>query len=159
MITQVETVTDDTFEYVVDLQNKNRNSVGFLPFEALRQYQKVGRLWLERENDEPCGYLAISRWTGRVTNRSPEELRVIQTCIQYDARRTEHGRSLVERAIELAVRSNLAAVTCWCASDLDANQFWAAMGFRRDGTRMAGRRRRRGATHIHWRYEILPSLF
>lgn len=137
-------MSDDDIEqrvkYAADLMRKNYEAVGFLPVPRLRHYAQVGQLWLQYENDEPCGYLVFG-------NGWPV-LKVYQCCIQTDARRAEHASALVRALVALAEDRGCLAVALWCAEDLEANVFWRAMGFVAEGTRDNGNRR--GRKHIRW---------
>ena len=50
---------ENAVKYAADLMRKNYEAVGFLPIPRLLGYAKAGQLWLQYENDEPCGYLAF----------------------------------------------------------------------------------------------------
>lgn len=144
---------DQALRYVTDLMAKNYEAVGFLPAPRIEQYARAGQLWLQQENDEPCGYLIFGRgWP---------TLRVYQTCIQVDARNLDHATALVGRLIQTAEREGYEAISLHCADDLEANAFWAAMGFQFGGTRDNGNRR--GRLHNKWVYwlsaPLQPNLF
>ena len=140
--------TDSAVEYAADLMRKNYPAVGFLPTPRLDYYAQHDQLWIQYENDDPCGYLVFGAgWP---------ILRVYQCCIQTDARRSQHAGILINALLEVAKAKNCSAVSLWCASDLEANVFWEAMGFRNNGTREGGQRR--GRIHINWVY-WLSDLF
>lgn len=112
---------DDAVKYAVMLMRKNTDALGFIPRNRLREYHRSGRLLIEFENDEPCGYLAfgISRGTARIH----------QACIQFDARRRLHGLALVERLYRIAAGAGCSLITLRCRHDLPANEFWRIAGF------------------------------
>ncbi len=126
--------------YIRDLMAKNYEAVGFLPVPRLEEYAARGQVLVQRENDEPCGYLAFG-------NGWPV-LKVYQCCIQTDARRVAHATELVNRLIGIARDRNCMAISLWCADDLDSNGFWRAMGFQFGGQRDNGNRR--GRKHNKW---------
>jgi L-amino acid N-acyltransferase YncA len=70
-------------------------------------------------------------------------LKVYQACIQYDARRREHGLTLVARLIQRAERTGHSMISLWCADDLEANAFWRSAGFVYGGQKDGGMRRGR----------------
>jgi hypothetical protein len=79
----------DLLAYVVSLQAKNSNELGFLPACVFERGADDRRLFLGLLDGEPCGYiLAGSGYQG--------VLRRWQVCIQYDARRRLYGAMLVE---------------------------------------------------------------
>jgi len=135
-------------KYAESLMRSNYEAVGFLPTPRLSAYHDAGQLWLQCENDDPCGYLIYG-------NGWPV-LKVYQCCIQVDARRREHAAALVRRLIGLGEARNCSSISLWCADDLDANDFWRAMGFALVGQRDNGNRR--GRLHNHWVLWLPSSL-
>ena len=146
-------------KYADCLMRQNLNSLGFLPFDALEKAAETGRLFIQSENGEPCGYCVIGPLLPTV--------RIYQACIQYDVRRWKHGLALVGRIIERAKLAGCDAVSLWCASDLDANLFWKGAGFNQIGTRNGGcgeRAQRLSAgrpyrQHNHWCLDLTPTLW
>jgi GNAT superfamily N-acetyltransferase len=132
--------------YVVDLAKKHTDAIGFIPRPRLERYAECGQMALEYENGEPCGFL--------VWGNGWPVLKIYQACIQYDARRLEHGAALVARVEREAVRRGCSAVSLWCASDLEANLFWDAVGYRAAATKQGGERR--GRKLIRW-VKALPQ--
>lgn len=102
--------------YVRDLMEKNYEAVGFIPNPRLDQYAGRGQILVQYENGDPCGYLAFG-------NGWPV-LKVYQCCIQVDARRVAQATGLVKRLIDIARQRNCAAISLWCADDLESNGFW-----------------------------------
>ena len=142
-------------DFVVSLMEKNYESLGFLPRPKLEEYAQRGQVLLELENDEPCGYLVYGNGWPR--------LRIYQACIQYDARRREHGISLVTKLVRVADERRCEMITLWCADDLDANAFWKVAGFSFGGQREGGMKR--GRKHNLWvmrlqtcQLELQPNL-
>lgn len=130
--------------YVESLMAQNYESVGFLPRPKLEDYLTRGQVLIESENGDPCGYLVYGNGWPR--------LRVYQACIQYDARRREHGMNLVARLIRCAAERGCEMISLWCAEDLDANTFWKAAGFAFGGQRDVGNRR--GRKHNLWTMKL-----
>jgi L-amino acid N-acyltransferase YncA len=83
--------------------------------------------------------------------------KVYQACIQYDARRREHGLSLVATLVRKATEAGFGAIALWCADDLESNDFWRSAGFRWAGMREGGKRR--GRKHNRWVMPLQPLLF
>lgn len=127
-------------QYVVSLMEKNYEAVGFIPRPRLSYYAEQGQLLMETENQDLCGYLVFGAGFPR--------LRIYQACIQYDARRREHGLNLVKRLILTALDRGAEMISLWCADDLEANTFWKEAGFTLSGKREGGRKR--GRNHNLW---------
>lgn len=135
-----DTPTPGHLAYVIALARRYTPALGFLPRPRLEQYARQGRLWLATEAGDPCGYLVLG-------NGWPV-LNLYQVCIQEDAQRRTHGSALLARALRYAQAQGYAALGCWCAEDLEANQFWHANGFQRAGMRRRPNRRQRA--HVRW---------
>lgn len=113
------------YSFVVDLQNKFAWALGFLPHVALRAYVDMGGVTIAQDNDQHAGYLL-----GRERLRCAPHVRPIyQAAVCMDVQRRHLGLELVERTAAAAVAAGQSIVQCWCRTDLDANQFWAAAGF------------------------------
>ena len=103
---------------------------------------------VEFENGHPCGYL--------IHGNGDPWMKIYQACIQYDARRREHGLELVKRLFYKACFLGRKGISLWCATDLDANEFWRDAGFHLVGTRAGGERRHR--VHNLWVKVGVPLL-
>jgi GNAT superfamily N-acetyltransferase len=116
--------------YCIDLANRNRTALGFIPRARFADRIDLGQVHPHFENDDLCGYILVGR--------SRDWLHVHQVCIQDDARRLEHGRSLVALAQGIARRGGCQGLSLRCATDLPSNAFWAALGFERVATVAGG---------------------
>ena len=119
--------------YAEHLHRRNSEALGFIPRSRIEDYAEKGQVWLTTENDEPCGYIVFGIG-GRM-------LRVYQACIQYDARRRQHGLDLVQRLVSKATSDGFDGVTLRCRDGLEANEFWRSVGFRFMGQVKGGARR------------------
>lgn len=129
MIDPIRIATLKDLNYVLALQRKFSNQLGFLPRAALEGYLDNGRVTIVQENDEPAGYIL-----GRPALRWMALLRPItQAAIQYDAQRRHLGELLVARAEAEARDFGQAAIQVMCREGIDANAFWAAVGFQKIG--------------------------
>lgn len=131
--------------YVDSLMRKNSEALGFLPLSALDKYAAAGNVWLQYENDEPCGYL--------VFGYGYPVCKVVQCCIQADARRRDGASRLIEALVSRCNAAGYSAISLRCADDLEANGFWQAMGFVFTGQELGGQRR--GRRINRW---VLPLL-
>ena len=118
--------------YVVALQKRNHEALGFIPRAALSEKIDLGRIWLTCENGEPAGYLHHG-------SLAVPEVRIFQAAVQYDARRRHHGLALVADLVERAREAGAQGISLRCLDFLDANDFWTAAGFERIGTEPGAR--------------------
>lgn len=132
---------------MVSLMRANRESVGGLPVPAIEERLARGTLQISTENEDPAGYFLYD-----YRNR---EIRGLQACIQYDARRRYLGEQLVRSVME--AHPNAETISLRCAADLEANLFWRDQGFTCVGTVPGGRRR--GRTINCWTRWLEPRLF
>lgn len=141
---------DAAVKYADDLARKNSEALSFIPRPMIEAYARRGQLMLSLENDEPCGFL--------IHGENWPQIRIYQACIQYDARRREHGMALVAALAAKARERGCHDIRLWCADDLDSNEFWRAAGFEYCAQRRGGRRR--GRKHNLWalRLQELPLL-
>lgn len=139
------TVTGSLVSYVDSLAKKNSEALSFIPRPRLEQYAERGQIIIAKENDEPAGFL--------IFGRGETETRIYQACVQYDARRRQHGLDMVEELAGIATRASKECLRLWCASDLEANEFWRLAGFQKAGTREGGQRSAR--EHILWRRKLI----
>jgi hypothetical protein len=142
----------DILKYVVHLQKKNSDELGFLPRTAFERAVEAGQLFLGLLNGEPCGYIfAGSGYKG--------VLRRWQACIQYDARRRFYGGLLVSAVEKYGETLGCTQSEVRCASDLEANLFWVSMGYKLTGIEKAGESRKYRRSHINlWGKDLSPSV-
>lgn len=119
----VTAATPRDLPYVVALQKRHADALGFIPRLALEQKIELGRIRLARENGEPAGFLHHG-------SLARPEVRVFQAAIQYDARRRRMGLALVDDLVRRATDAGARGVSLRCLSFLEANEFWDAAGFR-----------------------------
>lgn len=150
--------TDGDFKFIVSLQKANSKSVGFLTYTALCEYFDRRQVWVSRENGDPCGYLLFGSNRCVRPVRDPGVMKIVQACIQYDARRVKHATELVQRLERKAVCEGYERISLWCAEDLEANVFWELMGFNCIGTRIGGVSRGTSRMHNRW-VKVLPRPF
>lgn len=118
--------TQADLAFVLDLQRKHSNALGFLPRAAIDWYLLNDRVRLATENGEPAGYVL-----GRPAYRWAPLMRPItQAAVAMDAQRRHIGLSLVARVCEEAAAAGQIGVQSMCAEGLDANHFWLAAGFK-----------------------------
>jgi ribosomal protein S18 acetylase RimI-like enzyme len=111
--------------FVLSLQRRFSNELGFLPSAAIDWYISHGRVTLSDVNDQDAGYLL-----GRAALRSQPWTRPLtQTAVCMDAQRRDTGRSLVEQAAVDATAAGQHLLQAWCRIDIPAMAFWRSIGF------------------------------
>ena len=132
--------------YVVDLQRKWSNAVGFLPASALDRYIENGQCLLIRENDVPAGYLI---WTAR---KRDGLVRVIQVAVDPDLLRTTLGTKVMRHLERAAIRAECSIIRLKTRSDLNANLVWPTLGMA--PTAYIVRPSQRGLPLIEWTRQL-----
>lgn len=133
-------------KYIISLSKKFTNQIGFIPKPRIETDFEKGRFLIERENDEPCGFLYCGN--------GKKNLVILQAAIQYDAQRRTHGLNLVKRLILYAEAKGFETISCKCADDLEANEFWKSCGFVWSG--ISEHESKRGRRKITWVF-YLPN--
>src|SRR4051794_2286503 len=108
--------------YVVHLQKRHADALGFLPRAALAEKIGRGQVWLSLENGEPAGFLHHG-------SLAVPEVRIFQAAVQYDARRRHLGLALVQSLAASAGGGGARGISVRCLAFPDPNRFWGAGGF------------------------------
>lgn len=115
---------EEAVAFATRLARTERETIGFLPAPRVRQLAGAGGLELQRENGEACGFLLTSR-----SRSQPHVSLILQACVCVDARRRQHALEAVDRLAARAARTGATILQAKCATDLEAQLFWAAAGF------------------------------
>lgn len=134
--------------YLVHLQAKWTNNLGFLPRCALERYIDNRQVLTVLENNEPAGYLI---WTFRKDGI----VRIPQVAIDPELLRTTLGTKVMNHIRRAAVAGHCSIIRLKSRSDLKANQFWPGLGFRVTG--VIARPSTRGLPLIEWTNELIPA--
>ena len=113
-------------KFIEHLSNRFNHAVGFIPRIALVnriEGRAGGGVLLARVNKQEGGFL---HYGSMIHN----ECRIFQAAIDYDLQRQHHGLTLVNDFIERADDAGVRLITLRCRTDLNANRFWQAAGFR-----------------------------
>lgn len=126
-------------DFICGLMRKNTDSVGFITRPTVEQrFVPRGHYVIQRDRfRRPIGYLIH----GPV--HPDGHLQIHQACIELDRRSRHFGQVAVETLIERAVRRGARTITLRCARDLEAVNFWLALGFVPYAIERGGARRRR----------------
>jgi N-acetylglutamate synthase-like GNAT family acetyltransferase len=148
----VRTASIEDLKFVIALQKKFSNQLGFVPRQGLEWYLQAGRVSFVFENDCPAGYIL-----GRDSFRWCIAMRPItQAAIAFDAQRRRHGLALVAAEETAAREAGQVALQAMCRSDLEANDFWIAAGFEEIGRYNPKTARRK--TMICWRKRLITAV-
>lgn len=125
-------------------QRQDSSALGFLPLVTLERY--ADRNWIQtaRINGELVAYV--------VFGIHKEGLKIYQVWTVRDARRMTAAAAVIAAAEAAAIACNKKRSSAWVAEDLEAVNFWSALGYRNTGMRTGGRARRR--IHLHFERDL-----
>jgi N-acetylglutamate synthase-like GNAT family acetyltransferase len=118
--------TPADLKFVDWLQHKFSRSLGFLPNAALEVNLAKGNVTLARENEDNAGYLLVRP----VLSWQPKLASIVQAAVCMDAQRRHLGLALLLKIEEEARARGQLGLQANCAIGVDANEFWAAAGFK-----------------------------
>lgn len=127
---EIINATIPDIKYIDWLRSKEFNSIGFIPkvrYEMEITGERGGDIILAKENNDLVGFAYI-------TYGPPYSAKIQQIAIQEDARRMERATALIDEVSTRAKRRGCAEIGCRCAEDLEANNFWLALGFEQVST-------------------------
>lgn len=136
--------------YLDHLQLTHRSQLGFLPRVAQLGYLTTRRVLLLAVNDSPAGFLLWRKTRHPDPRLTRLGLQIVQICVEPGLRRLLHATLLLDSLESQPALARSTYTRCWCASDLPANGFWSALGFRNDLTRDSTQAGRTLRTHHHW---------
>jgi N-acetylglutamate synthase-like GNAT family acetyltransferase len=117
-LTVIRQATMGDVPYIDGLRRKESESLSFLPLSAYeREIEDGGKVIVAEEGGDLVGFLYATHNKGVA--------RVHQVAIQEDARRMARAALLVKAA----QKDTDWLISLRCASDLDAVDFWSALGF------------------------------
>lgn len=107
---------------VVNIADRNREELGFLPRSAYFEMAENGKLWIavSKDTSDIVGFLLFG---GRRPN-----LKVTQLYVEQRSRSNGIGSTLIRNLKDFALEQNWSTLSARVASDLDANTFWAKHG-------------------------------
>ena len=135
--------------YVDSLQKKNAEALSFYPKQVFEREIEKRRVFLGMLNGEPCGYLYVGA--------QRRDVKIHQVCVEYDARRRLYASKIVSVMEQYAEEGRASSITLRCGFDLDANDFWQAMGYQCIAHKQGGARRMR-VINV-WRKQLQQELF
>lgn len=117
--------------FYADLAGRSRAQLGWIPPVVIERRMRRGELIFVAENGVPAGFLLTHL-------RRDGIARIHQAAIDYNARRRQLGTRLVRAFERDATASGAHHVALYCRDDLEANAFWASIGYNRRGSRRGG---------------------
>jgi GNAT superfamily N-acetyltransferase len=143
----------DDIAFILGLMKQNTDEVGFIPSTTVSsRYIAEERYIIQRDRrGRQVGYILHGKPTAGGV------LTVAQAVVEVDHRDKGFGQMEAMRLIERAKKANARAVKLRCASDLDANAFWLAMGFEHTNTLTPENRRQRAINA--YLMDLWPTLF
>jgi ribosomal protein S18 acetylase RimI-like enzyme len=143
--------------FVESEQKKNRESLGFLPRQAIATYAEHRQIIPATANGQLVSYcILFDGQPGARPKRDPYDLRIYQLCTDFDARRLAHATHLMNQVYEHAIATGFRRIRLFCADDLPANDFWNTIGFTTNETRPGGWNRQR--VHNLWVLNLPTQL-
>jgi N-acetylglutamate synthase-like GNAT family acetyltransferase len=146
---QTRTAGNDDLPFVLHLQRRFSNELGFVPAAGIACYLEMGCIQLATENDDAAGYVLCRP----PSSRESHVAKIVQTAVSFDARRRAHGLALIDRACATAVTAGASIVQACVRWDLAANAFFAAAGFTAVALRSAPTAR--DQEHVVWRRPLV----
>ncbi len=148
----IEAVSPGSPQYqrVIELGNANSATLGFLPYEAIKQAADEGRVLAFVEDGEVKGYALYGK---RVRTG---DISLTHLCVDKDQRGLGIARELVEGIVERNLHR--AGIRLSCRKDYAANDMWPKLGFTRWGEK-PGRSRAGHLLVTWWRPIAAQTLF
>ena len=119
----VHIATEADLSFVLDLQRRWSNALGFLPRCCHERYIAAKHVLIVRENGLSAGFCNFT-----VTPRGL--VRLPQVAVHHDLLRASIGSKLLAAITTAARRGHCEAIRLTSRSDLECNLFWPTAGFR-----------------------------
>lgn len=119
----VRTATTADLAFVIDMQRRWSNALGFLPKCCHERYIDAGHVLVVTHNGQDAGFLNFT-----VTPKGL--VRLPQVAIHADLLRSSIGTLLLRQLTAAARRGHCEAIRLTSRSDLGCNLFWPTAGFR-----------------------------
>jgi len=126
---KVRRATLGDLAYIDALRKREGRAIGFIPmqrYEMEIRGERKGSLLVVEDDGQPTGFIYATH-SGRGATH------IQQVAIQEDARRMERATALVNGALADGLQRATWLLSCRVADDLEANDFWAALGFTHTG--------------------------
>lgn len=109
--------------YLIHLQKKWSNNLGFLPKTALQRYLRNQQALVVHKNGEPAGYLL---WD---YSKRDNLIKIPQVAIEASLLRTGIGTLVMKQLETAATNSSCTVLRLRSRTDLEANNLWPTLGW------------------------------
>ena len=117
---EIAPLAPEDLKSVDELMKQNSGTLGFLPFEALKDHQQKGCIIGAKTNvGELVGYILYGK--------NDDQFRIAQLCVSDKHRKKGIAKQLVESLLETATSQKLIKLTC--RDDYPANEIWYQLEF------------------------------
>ncbi len=131
-------------------EERKNESLGFVPYQAYERDAPKGRIWIALLDGEAVGFIYGGAFAPN------KDARIHQACIDFDLRRRQWGTAMVGEFMKSAQAAHSTGIVLRCGFDVEANDFWADMGFYVCAYTAGGLRR--GRTINVWRSDFVTPL-
>ena len=130
--------TENILRFIDSEARKGTNQIGFIHRSKVRWLAERGQAGIVEGNNDPVGFV--------LHGRTPPDLQIYQVWMRLDARRHLYASLMIQHVEWFARVRNCRRVVLRCATDLEAFDFWLAMGFTIAGIDATPNCRRRTVT-------------
>jgi hypothetical protein len=141
------------FQFVVALGNTETDALALIPAPAIK-----------RRMIDPGFYIIIRDQVGRRRGyilhgppRAGKPLHIYQTCVEIDYRLRGYAAAAITTLALRATVANCTEIHLRCAQDLDAIDFWQALGFTFRQWQVGGNQRKRLIAELYLPLAPVPS--
>lgn len=146
MSLSVEVLTIRHVEAVEELRKRSARTLGFFPYEALKEHLKSGTvLGIRTENGWLTGYLLFAK--------NAQHFRIVHLCVDEGHRGKGLARKLFDELKRL--RTTQTTIKLSCRRDFPANKVWLKLGFVPIGEKSG--RSKAGHMLTLWQYNLGES--
>lgn len=136
MTTHIRPATPQDLSYLLHLQKRFSNQIGYIPRAGYAGKIDNRQAWLILENDDPAGMLIA-------THRRDRRTHITQAAVDLDLQRSLHGARGLAYLAQAARFAGSVSFSCSVRCGLDAHAFWRACGFSPVRVRPGGKARRK----------------
>ncbi|MFJ7297799.1 GNAT family N-acetyltransferase [Streptomyces collinus] len=144
----MDAADEDMLAAIIELGNRNRRTLGFLPHAVFRQAAKTGTLLAAMEGRHLAGYALYGLPGDRV--------RLTHLCVDGSYRGKGVNAKLVDAISER--HADRLGIVLKCRKNYGLEKMWARLGFQMR-TEVAGRGQSREPLVVWWRSHGHPDLF
>lgn len=124
---RIRPATPRDVNLLVDLQKRFSNQLGFMSKSALEEKIESARCLVATVNGEAVGHLVHGSFAW-------SDAWIFQCAVRRDAQRLDIGTALTRHAEARAAAAGVTGLFLKCRDNIDALDFWPAIGFTEAGT-------------------------